>query len=188
MTTSLNPPIEITILLHRLSWRVTSSLRRGFSHTASVSSKRTHLMWRWQTLHCSSHTYFVSPSIALQLRLSIFLYVWLSAPAVNKNLNNKMLHPLHIHPHTHCCTTMPARRTFFDLWCIPSPHPIITSDSNRHLCSQSSFFTFCLRKKTVLQQTHLFLTHRHTMMSVSVIFFGCWPRSPRLFTQHFYCS
>lgn len=48
-------------------------------------------------------------------------------------------------------------------------------------------FTFCWWKKTVLQQTH-FIPRTHAEMSVGVIYFGCWPSSPRLFTQHFYHS
>lgn len=80
-------------------------------------------------------------SVSLLARLSIFLHAWLPSPAVNKHPNNTSnSHHTHI-SHTPCYTTTLAKKTFFFvLWCMPSLHPIITSDCNRHLCSQSSFY------------------------------------------------
>lgn len=101
---------------------------------------------------------FACLSIAFLTRLSIFLHVCLPSPIVNKHPNNTSNCPSFP---THTDTPLCPPGGFLFLFCdIPSLHPIITSDCNRHLCSQSSFYFLLEKGNDAVADT--FYTHKHT--------------------------
>lgn len=178
-------------MFHNPPWHVNFTPWKGFlsDSAAWANAVSLYLLWSWQKIDWSTDTYSACLSVHLLVRLSIFLHAWLPSPAVNKHPDNtRNSHHTHICTHTLLHYYACQENFFFFLFCDVCRHSTLllpltvigTSVPNQ-------VFTFCRWKKTVLQQTH-FIPRTHAVMSVGVIYFGCWPSSPRLFTQHFYHS
>lgn len=135
------------------------------------------LLCVWQKTERSSQWFCLSVKL---LTLLHFLHTLLPFPAVNKHPNSTSGSRRCTRPTRLQC--LPEGLFFFFprlLSCTPSPDPIITSDCNRHLCSQSSFYFLADKENCFAADTF------YAMRSVCrVIGAGRRPSSPRSFTQH----
>lgn len=85
------------------------------------------------------------------------------------------LHLLPPHTHIHTHTLLPHNACqedfFLILWCMPSLHPIITPDCNRHLCSQSSFY-FLAEKENCFAADTFYASHTRRLPVSSTLAAG----------------